>query len=194
MTLPFFFFSQALRDPFGVASFIPSGRSLSDAMASCVPSKFGLVVELGPGTGPVTQALLRRDISPSQVIAIESNRALGLRLRERFHQISINITDARHLDAVLRNSGRPSRVQAIVSSLGLRAMSAEMVEQVVRAADRCLEDGGVFVQYTYRAGSPVPLELCAKLGWRVERVRKIWRNAPPATVWRYWKKHHHEGT
>ena len=182
------FFRQALRNPRAIASIAPSGQGLASAMARALPRDTVSVVELGPGTGPVTQALLDHGLSATRIMAVEHNRPLGLALRRKFPRIATAIADARYLPFILRDSHWPTQVDAIVSSLGLRAMPADLVEEIIRNANMCLRIGGVFVQYSYRAGSPVPEELCRRLGWKVEVMERVWRNLPPATVYRYTKQ------
>lgn len=182
------FFRQALRNPRAMASVVPSGQALALIMASSLPSDTRCVVELGPGTGPVTQSLLDRGIAPERLLAVEYNRELGLALRRQYPKVKTVIADAQLLPFVLRDSKWPPQVDAIVSSLGLRAMSPGQVEAIARAANGSLKIGGVFVQYSYRKGSPIPMSLCRQLGWEVEIVDRIWRNLPPATVFRYTKR------
>ena len=182
------FLRQALRNPRAIASIAPSGPTLGRAMVAALPKNFSTLVELGPGTGPVTQALLEHGVPPKNIMAIEHNRELGLALRRKYPQVPISITDARHLPQVLRDCEWPSQVDVIVSSLPLRALSDETVEQIITSANSCLKIGGVFVQYSYRAGSPVPASLCRRLGWEVEALDKVWKNLPPARVYRYTKR------
>ena len=182
------FLRQALRNPRAIASIAPSGPQLGRAMVAALPKNFSTIVELGPGTGPVTQALLDAGVAPSQIMAIEHNRSLGLALRRKFPHLAVSITDARHLPQVLRDCQWPAHVDAIVSSLPLRALSAETVEHIITNANACLKIGGVFIQYSYRTGSPVPDVLCRRLGWKVEALDKVWKNLPPARVYRYTKQ------
>lgn len=181
------FLRQALRDPRAIASIAPSGPSLGRAMVAALPKNFSSVVELGPGTGPVTQALIDAGVPYTNIMAIEHNRSLGLALRRKFPQLAVSITDARHLPQVLRDCQWPERIDVIVSSLPLRALSAQTVEQILISANACLETNGVFIQYSYRTGSPISDALCRRLGWKVEALEKVWKNLPPARVYRYTK-------
>lgn len=178
---------QALSNPRAIASVVPSGQFLSSAMARALPSGTISVVELGPGTGPVTQALLDSGIAANRLLAVEHNRPLGLALRRKFPHVPTAIADARFLPFILRDSKWPPQVDAIVSSLGLRALPPQSVEEIIRNANVCLRIGGVFIQFSYRTSSPVPPELCSRLGWKAEPFERVWRNLPPATVWRYTK-------
>jgi phosphatidylethanolamine/phosphatidyl-N-methylethanolamine N-methyltransferase len=181
------FLRQALRNPRAIASIAPSGPTLGRAMVAALPATVSTVVELGPGTGPVTQALLDHGIPASHIMAVEHNRSLGLALRRKFPSLPVSITDARHLPQVLRDCQWPAQVDAIVSSLPLRALNDETVEQIITNTNKCMRIGGVFIQYSYRTGSPVPDNLCRRLGWKMEALDKVWKNIPPARVYRYTK-------
>lgn len=181
------FLRQALVNPRSVASVAPSGPALGRAMASAVPADARHIVELGPGTGPVTRALLESGIPVENLLAIERNRAMGLALSRQYPRLPVMLTDARHLARALRDLSWPAQVDAIVSSIPLRALDAHSVEQVITSANQCLAPGGVFIQYSYRAGSPVPSKLCERFNWKVEEIGKVWLNLPPARVYRYIK-------
>ena len=54
----------------------PSGRALARAMAAAIGSPSdGLIVELGPGTGPVTQSLIEARVSSERLVLVEIGRA-----------------------------------------------------------------------------------------------------------------------
>ena len=63
----------------------PSGRALARAMAAAIgsPSQ-GLVVELGPGTGPVTQALIETRVAPERLVLVEYDPGFCRMLEARF--------------------------------------------------------------------------------------------------------------
>jgi phosphatidylethanolamine/phosphatidyl-N-methylethanolamine N-methyltransferase len=179
--------SQALRNPRSIASIAPSGQALASAMAAALPSGVDCVVELGPGTGPVTQAILDAGIHSSRLLIVEFNHTLGRALRTRFPGVPTAIADARFLPFVLRDMGWPSQIPAIISSLGLRAMTEEATANVLAAANSSLLPGGAFIQYAYAPSPPIPAFLVERLGWRHEKLGMVWRNLPPASIHRYWK-------
>lgn len=179
------FFSQLVRNPAAMAAVAPSGAQLSQAMVQALTGSPSHVVELGPGTGPITQALLDAGFAPRNILAIEQNRKLGQALARRHPGVSVFMTDARHVRCVLRDMGWPPNVSAVVSSLPLRAMPPTTAQAIMRAVQGCLCPGGVLVQFSYGLSSPVSRELAHALGWKVEQVAQVWRNLPPARVWRY---------
>ena len=97
----------------------PSGRALARAMAAAIgaPSQ-GLVVELGPGTGPVTQALIETQLAPERLVLIEYDPSFCRMLERRFGSVRVIQGDAYDLPSTLASlAGQP--IAAVVSSLPL---------------------------------------------------------------------------
>ena len=85
----------------------PSSPQLAAAMARWLPADpESFVLELGPGTGAVTDALLKRGLREDRLVAIENNPTWRELLRERFPSAHIIIGDAWHLDDLLRDRPR----------------------------------------------------------------------------------------
>src|SRR6516165_3138115 len=93
------FLQEWLGNPRKTGSVVPSSRLLAAAMARWLPAnRESYVLELGPGTGMVTQALLRRGLREEKLVAIEHNPKMAQLLRERFPRAHIITGDACHLD------------------------------------------------------------------------------------------------
>jgi len=178
-------FSLWLREPGKIAAPVPSSAALCRAMAAQVdPVRAGAVVELGGGTGAVTRALLARGIAPERLIVIELDRRLAGLLARRFRGVRVIQGDVAQLDRLLADVG-VDELAAVVSGLPLRVMPDAVQRQTLEASFHRLADHGVFVQYTYRLGSPVSRKLRAELRLEVKNAESIWLNLPPARVWRY---------
>src|SRR6476620_2098117 len=109
------FLRGLVRDPKGVSAPTPSSPALSRAIAAEVDiSRDGLVIELGPGTGVVTEALLRRGVSPDRLAAIESEPSFVQLMRRRFPDIWVFQGDALAFEACIPSS---VKIAAIVSGL-----------------------------------------------------------------------------
>ncbi len=179
------FFLRWLRRPGRVGAVAPSGAALASALAAEIDAEApGTVVELGPGTGRVTRALLDAGVEPAELIAIERDAAFCQLLRERFPAVRIVSGDARRLETPLRRAGS-GPVRAVVSSLPLLSMTSEHRRAVLSEITTVLHGEGVLVQYTYGMAAPVPSDLAAELGVVGERANVVLANLPPATVWRY---------
>ncbi|HEY1781747.1 MAG TPA: phospholipid methyltransferase [Roseiarcus sp.] len=162
----------------------PSGKALARAMATAIgaPPK-GLIVELGPGTGPVTQSLIDTGVAPRRLVLVEYDAGFCQLLKTRFASAAIVQGDAYDLPRSLaRFKGRP--IAAIVSSLPLLNQPPPRREKLIADAFALMGQGGVFVQFTYGLQSPVPREFCANR-YSALRSRPILLNLPPAFVWTY---------
>ena len=164
----------------------PSSKSLGTAMARWLPSDSGSVVlELGPGTGAITQALLERGLGHHRLVAIEKSPKLADLLRERFPAIRVITGDAGELDDLLQKHVRGVHsVGAVISSLPLRQFTPKAAELVARKVHAVLRPAGNWVQYSYHLGNKRHKGttyfhlLCSNI---------VWWNLPPARVSVYQK-------
>jgi len=172
------FLRGLIRDPKGVSAPTPSSPALARAIAADVDlSREGLVLELGPGTGAVTQALLDRGLSPERLIAIERESSFVQVMRERFPFVKLYQGDAMRFDTFLPPD---AQVAAVVSGLPLLHVPMPTRHALLRRALACQDQGGRFVQLSYSWRPPV------EPGPNVAVTRKIvWRNFPPAHVWTF---------
>jgi phosphatidylethanolamine/phosphatidyl-N-methylethanolamine N-methyltransferase len=162
----------------------PSGRALARAMATAIgsPSQ-GLVVELGPGTGPVTQSLIETGVAPQRLVLVEYDAGFCRLLTRRFAPATVVEGDAYDLPRALAPfAGQP--IAAIVSSLPLLNQPPPRREKLIGDAFALMGPSGVFVQFTYGLLSPIPREVCANR-YSAVRSRPILLNLPPAFVWTY---------
>jgi phosphatidylethanolamine/phosphatidyl-N-methylethanolamine N-methyltransferase len=179
------FFRSWLENPMIAGAVSPSGRYLARMMANYVdPHGSGPIIELGPGTGAITDALLKRGVAPGRLILVEFDRGFCKLLERRFPGVRVVQGDAYHLSKTL-GSQLESPAEAIVSSLPL-LMKPE-AQRLVLLADgfRCLQPEGCFIQFTYGPASPMPRDHAALQAFHVEASRPVWLNIPPARVWVY---------
>ena len=102
------FLQEWLGNPRRTGSIVPSSRQLAKAMARWLPTNpESFVLELGPGTGIITEALIHRGLREDRLVAIENNPKMARLLHERFPRAHIITGDAWHLDELLRNHRRP---------------------------------------------------------------------------------------
>ena len=170
--------------PLATGAVTPSGRILARTMARYVePEVPGAVVELGPGTGPVTEALVEHGIDPGRLILVEFNPRFCALLRARFPAATVLQGDAYRLREVLTEFLR-TPVAAVVSGLPLFTKPLKMRLKLLREALSLLRPAAPFVQFTYAVVPPIPK---AVSGVRAEASERIWMNIPPARVWVYRK-------
>ncbi|MBX6327073.1 MAG: methyltransferase domain-containing protein [Pseudolabrys sp.] len=171
-----------IEKPISTGAVMPSGKALAAAMARYVdPHAEGPVVELGPGTGPVTEALVKRGIDPSRLILVEFNPDFCRLLRARYPAATVVQDDAYRLRRVLAAHIR-SPVAAVVSSLPLLTKPLRARLRLISEAMALLKPGAPFVQFTYAMVPPIPKAL---FGITAQASELIWLNLPPARVWVY---------
>jgi len=172
------FLRGLISDPKGVSAPTPSSPALARAIAAEVdPLRDGLVIELGPGTGVVTQALLEHGIPAQRVVAIEQEPSFVGLMRERFPQVTV--CDG---DALLFENCIPvgAKVAAVVSGLPLLNLPLPTRCSLLRRALRRQGRGGRFIQLSYGWQPPALPEPGTDLNGKI-----VWRNFPPAHVWIY---------
>jgi len=178
------FIRSLLERPLATGAVTPSGRVLARTMARYVDSDgSGQVIELGPGTGPVTEALVEHGIDPSRLILVEFNPRFCQLLRSRFPGATVVHGDAYGLRRVIA-SVLSQPAAAVVSGLPLFTKPLRMRLRLLREAFAVLRPGAPFVQFTYAVVPPIPKALA---GVRAEASERIWMNLPPARVWVYRK-------
>lgn len=160
----------------------PSSPALSRLMASYVDfDDPGPVLELGPGTGVVTEALIARGVLPKRIVAIEFNGEFCTLLNNRFNGLTVLRGDAYDLAATLPedNSGPFS---AVVSSLPLLTRPPEQRRAFIDQALERMAPGRPLIQFSYSLLPPVRPE---RGRFTVQRSRWVVMNLPPARVWIY---------
>jgi len=179
------FFRAWIDGPMVMGAIAPSGNALANVVAKQVdPSSLGPIIELGPGTGSMTDALIKRGIDPKRLILIEFNKTFCGLLKDRFKDATVLHGDAYQMGHALKNlSINPAA--AVVSGLPLYSRPQEERIRLVREAFRYMAPGAPFIQFTYAATSPIPLDTHDIVA---EGLPLVWLNLPPARVWIYRKK------
>ena len=178
------FIRSWLERPLDTGAVTPSGRMLARTMAHYVdPARGGPVIELGPGTGPVTEALVEHGIDPARLILVEFNPRFCQLLRARFPASTVVQGDAYGLRRVIAPVLRQPAA-AVVSGLPLFTKPLRTRLRLLRETFSVLRPGAPFVQFTYAVVPPIPKALA---GVSAEASERIWMNLPPARVWVYRK-------
>lgn len=175
------FLRSWIKKPMQTGAVMPSGRFLARAMAAAVdPHAQGCVVELGPGTGPVTEALLKRGVPEEKLILVEYNVDFCSLLRHRFPKALVVQGDAYDLENTLAFLDAP--VSAVVSSLPLLTRPVDVRLRLFEQAMALMDAHSPFVQFTYGVVPPIPPRAS---GSTAHGSQRIWLNLPPARVWTY---------
>lgn len=174
----YYFFKALILDPKSMGAIVPSSDYLANTMASYIPlSQKGLVIELGAGTGVISEAILKRGIPPQQLIIIESSPDLVNDLRERFPNVKVIEDHAENLITLLKD--QTQAITTILSSLPLRSLAPETTQGILAQIPRVLGKQGIYIQFTYdlrkdRTFYPPNYHLLTS--------EIVWKNIPPAKV------------
>jgi phosphatidylethanolamine/phosphatidyl-N-methylethanolamine N-methyltransferase len=190
------FFLNAFRDWDQTASFIPSSRYLIDAMVTGagLPAARA-VIELGSGTGGVTEALLAALPAAARLYAVEIDGPLLEATTRRLPDprlVPIH-GSAADLQTLLPAAGHHGPVDAVVSSLGMSLLPADLRDDILASSIAALKPGGVFVQFGYlhasivvyspiRGWSRFDLSSYLEGNFRHIRRQRVLANFPPANV------------
>jgi len=160
----------------------PSGKALSRAMAEAVDLAVpGPIVELGPGTGVVTEALLARGVPLQRLVLVEFSPQFCKLLAERYPGVRLIQGDAYALAEHVRRLGLAPPA-GVVSSLPLLTQPPARRLALLRSSLRLMNPDGVFVQFTYFRESPIPV---GGTGVALSVSPRIWLNIWPALVYSY---------
>ena len=169
------FLQGLLLAPRAVCAPTPSGPVLAATMAAEVDlSRRGLVVELGPGSGTVTEALIERGMPQSRLLAVECTPYFARLLQDRYSAARIIEGDAFEFERYLPGN---AEVAAVICGVPLLNFPVEKRQALIT---KSLQMCGRFIQLSY--GWVPPIQPLPGMSLRKQIV---WRNFPPAHVWTY---------
>jgi phosphatidylethanolamine/phosphatidyl-N-methylethanolamine N-methyltransferase len=176
------FIRSWIEKPLSTGAVMPSGRALARTMAQYVDvESTGPVIELGPGTGPVTEALIERGVDPERLVLVEYNRDFCRLLRSRFPRSTVVQGNAYTLRRALGDV-LAAPAAAIVSGLPLMTKPMMTRLRLISDAFAVMGPNCPFVQFTYAVMPPIPTDYN---GVSAEASELVWLNLPPARVWVY---------
>ena len=178
------FLRSWIEKPLHMGAVMPSGKLLARTMAQYVDVESkGPVIELGPGTGAITNALIEHGVDQKRLVLVEYNPGFCALLRDRYPHAKVVQGDAYALRDSL-GEVLDARASAVVSGLPLVTKPMLTRLKLMRDAFLALAPGAPFVQFTYSVAPPIPKSLP---GVSTEASERIWMNLPPARVWVYRK-------
>jgi phosphatidylethanolamine/phosphatidyl-N-methylethanolamine N-methyltransferase len=166
------FFKGWIDKPKAVGSIVPTSSIAARRMASVVDARSGLpVLEVGPGTGVVTRAILARGVRPENLYLVEYSPDFVGHLRSQFPGVNVIQGDAFDLDETLGEK-RGMVFDSVVS--GVPLLNFPVSQRV--------PTGRPIMQLTYGPLSPVP---AGRGNYKVEHYDFVLRNIPPTQLWVY---------
>lgn len=178
------FIGGVIRSPQRLSAIAPTSSIVSDVIASHISSNSNLpVLELGPGTGPITDAILRRGVAERDIVAIEYDETFCNEWHMRYPDATIVQGDALNLDEALAHLG-DQQFDCIISAIPMLNFSQADQEVFLKTAFKRIARGRPIVQITYGRRSPI---IVNDSEVEVSSSRRILRNLPPAKIWTYRK-------
>ena len=171
-----------VRTPRKVGSITPTSRPTAEEMARPIDIASGLpVLELGPGTGPITRAILDRGLPLERLFLIEYSADLCRYLEARFPSVTIRQGNAFDLEGALAGID-PGQFDSVISGVPMLNFSDEECNRLLESALDRMAPGRPFVQITY--GNRPPIRT-TNPQIKAVRAARVMRNLPPASVWTY---------
>lgn len=177
------FLRGLVSEPKSVGAIAPTSVFTARRMAAVADPHSDLpVLELGPGTGVLTRALLRRGIAPERIVAVEYSSEFCRHLRRDLPGITVLEGDAFDLDRTLDSLRGHTRFDCVVSGLPLLNFPVGKRIALLQNVLGKIPPGRPMVQFSYGLNSPIPERggryRVTPLGWEI-------RNVPPARMWLY---------
>lgn len=177
------FLRALIARPKNIGAVAPSSRALARAIARQIdPARPGPVLELGPGTGVITAALLEHGIAPGRLTVIEYDSDFAAAIAARFHDVHVIQGDAFDLGRTL-GLRDTEPFAGIVSGIPLLNFPMPHRQAYVQSLTDRLAPDAPLIQFSYGMHAPV----VPPPGFSVICSARIWANLPPARVWVYRK-------
>jgi phosphatidylethanolamine/phosphatidyl-N-methylethanolamine N-methyltransferase len=175
------FFFGWLRNPRAVGAVFPSSPSVGKLLVTGVRPG-ARVIELGGGTGTVTQAILDAGVNRDDLLVLEKDATFAKFLKRRFPGVKIINADAVTLDRYAGELSGPA--DFVISGLPLLLFSNAEKTRLLEHVFAALAPTGRFHQFSYVARCAVPAENLRALGARASLIGVAPFNVPPAFVYR----------
>jgi phosphatidylethanolamine/phosphatidyl-N-methylethanolamine N-methyltransferase len=176
------FFKGWIDKPKAVGSIVPTSSVTARRMASVVDPGSGLpVLEVGPGTGVITRAILARGIKPENLYAVEYSEDFVRHLEDHYPGVNVIQGDAFDLDKTLGDK-RGLRFDSVIS--GVPLLNFPVAQRIAYLEDLLnrIPVGRPVVQLTYGPLSPIP---AGRGNYTVKHFDFVIRNIPPTQLWIY---------
>ena len=176
----FRFLKGLIKKPRQVGAIAPTSDVAARHIASLIPIETGLpVIELGPGTGAMTKAILERGLPPERLVSIEFTSDFLGPLRQEYPGVNFIHGDAMDIDNVLADYAGQEFAGVIGAIPLLNFPMKNRVDLVTRYLERVAGDGP-FAQICYGTRSPVK---AVPGKFTAEKTRWFFRNVPPVAIW-----------
>lgn len=169
-----------------VGSIVPTSGITARRMASVVNPHSGLpVLELGPGTGVITKAILQKGVQPENLVSVEFSTDFYQHLVKTYPGVDFINGDAFDLDKTL-GLRRDQKFDSVVSAVPLLNFPMHMRVSLIDDLLSRIPVGRPVIQISYGPLSPV---VAMPDRYQISHYDFVVRNIPPAQLWVYRKTH-----
>ncbi|MEM8911321.1 MAG: hypothetical protein AAGC97_06085 [Planctomycetota bacterium] len=183
------FLKRFVRHPTQVGAIAPSSEALVETMVEWIQWQSATgVVEYGPGTGVFTSEIVKRLRPDAKFMAIERAKELATLTRQRCPGVLVHEASAADVGDLMVQAGM-QHADAIICGLPWASFPEVMQRSIMEATWRAMPTGGQFATFAYWQGVALPAgrrfhRLLIDSFTSVQRSRTVWRNLPPAFVYR----------
>lgn len=176
------FFKGWMEGPKQVGAILPTSSITARRMASVINPGSGLpVLELGPGTGIITKAILQRGIKPADLVSIEYSTDFYQHLLKTIPDVRFINGDAFELDKILGDF-KDRKFDAVISAIPMLSFPMEKRIWLLEDLLDRMPHGRPVMQITYGPVSPI---IAKPDRYRIKHFDFVVRNLPPAQLWTY---------
>ena len=176
------FIKGMMSTPKTVGAIMPTSARMASRMASIIDTGSGLpVLELGPGTGVITKAILDKGVRPENLVSVEYSSEFVRHLRGKYPGVNFINGDAFSLAETLE-SYRGQKFDCVISGVPLLNFPVARRVAYLESLLKRIPRGRPVVQLTYGPKSPVPP---GHGDYTVEHFDFVIRNIPPTQLWIY---------
>jgi phosphatidylethanolamine/phosphatidyl-N-methylethanolamine N-methyltransferase len=180
------FIRGMMSTPKTVGAIMPTSARMAARMASIIDTGSGLpVLELGPGTGVITKAILDKGVAPENLVSVEYSGEFVRHLRGKYPGVNFINGDAFSLAETLE-SYRGQKFDCVISGIPLLNFPMHQRVKLVEDLLKLVPVGRPVVQFSYGPVSPV---VARPDSYTIKHFDFIVRNIPPAQIWHYRKTH-----
>lgn len=185
------FFTTFIRNPGEIGSVSPSSQQLASAMISSKVAdekREQIIVEFGPGTGAVTQAIVHSATNTDHLVAFEINPTFQKLISSNYPEIDLRPVSASDINNELK---KENQVDHIISSIPFTFLPESVALEILKQSHIALRPGGSFTTFLYAHSMLLPknkrfVEM-AQSTFSTFESKLVVRNLPPAVVLRFRK-------
>jgi phosphatidylethanolamine/phosphatidyl-N-methylethanolamine N-methyltransferase len=180
------FLKGLAKGPRSVGAIAPTSTVTARKMASVITPESGLpVLELGPGTGVLTKAIIKQGVKPEDIVSIEYSTDFFHHLKIIMPDVNFINGDAFNLSKTL-GSLKHQKFDAVISGIPLLNFSMDMRVALLEDLLDRIPVGRPVVQFSYGPVSPI---VAKPDRYHIEHFAFVMRNIPPAQIWIYRRSH-----